>query len=475
MNEYEREIELYDYIEVLLKYKWVILVTTLFCGGLGRIMRPVETPPFYEADVVLIMKTPIQQGSAADVPVTTQSSGFYEALALADDLKQALSDSLDLNLSPRSMDGMLKVEVLDPGIRLTARAHDPDLPIRLVNSWAELFVERNGDLNSEEGNNYYDHVESQYRIARGRLDSTEVELYAFERANRIGFLKIKYAIMDTAATQIYQNLMSTDTNLHRAKLELLVAEESFSSLVPNYRRVSSSLNGQLPNRLSALASSWLEEQLKAAELNLIATTIASLERELAKYPPKLGAVPNPIYVVLANRLGENQIQYQVTSKLLDENPSSAWLDSTHDLNRFLLPVGHYKALKKSFEEVRFLILEKRILQSRFDSLQIKLIDTKDELASKQHNQQRLLRDRELYIGTVESFSKRVEEARIARAKSADDIRVLTRALEVRQLLGELGQQKSALAAGVGLLLSSILSFLIEYVRKAKARRSEAGS
>ena len=208
MNEYEREIELYDYIEVLLKYKWVILVTTLFCGGLSWIIRPGETPPLYEADVVLIMKSlPIQQGSstqAADVPVMTQSSGFYEALALADDLKQALSDSLDLNLSPRSMDGMLKVEVLDPGIRLTARAHDPDLPIRLVNSWAELFVERNGDLNSEEGNNYYDYVESQYRIARGRLDSTEVELYAFERANRIGFLKIKYAILDTAAPQGYR-------------------------------------------------------------------------------------------------------------------------------------------------------------------------------------------------------------------------------------------------------------------------------
>jgi uncharacterized protein involved in exopolysaccharide biosynthesis len=156
------------------------------------------------------------------------------------------------------------------------------------------------------------------------------------------------------------------------------------------------------------------------------------------------------------------------------------------LNRFLISVGHYKALKdtwtksagnvkRSFEEVRFLILQKRILQSRFDSLQIKLIDTKDELTSKQHNQRRLLRDQGLFIGTVVSFSKRVEEARIARAKSADDIRVLTRALEVRQLLGELGQQKSALAAGVGLLLSSILSFLIEYVRKAKARRSEAGS
>ena len=98
MNEYEREIELYDYIEVLLKYKWFILVATLFCGGLGWIMKPKAPPPLYEADAVLIIKNlSLQQGSStqtAGLPATTQSSGFYEALALADDLKQALIDSL---------------------------------------------------------------------------------------------------------------------------------------------------------------------------------------------------------------------------------------------------------------------------------------------------------------------------------------------------------------------------------------------
>ena len=35
MSQYEREIELYDYIEVLLTYKWFILAATLLCGGAG--------------------------------------------------------------------------------------------------------------------------------------------------------------------------------------------------------------------------------------------------------------------------------------------------------------------------------------------------------------------------------------------------------------------------------------------------------
>jgi len=82
---------------------------------------------------------------------------------------------------------------------------------------------------------------------------------------------------------------------------------------------------------------------------------------------------------------------------------------------------------------------------------------KKELSTKSQDQQRLLRDRELLSGTVTRFSKLVEEARIVREKAAGDIRVLTRALEVRQVSQEQGQQKAAIAAGVGFLLSSIIS------------------
>jgi len=74
----------------------------------------------------------------ADIPAVSQTSGFFSALALADDLKQALIDSLNLDMSLVSMDGLLQVQVLDPGIRLSARSHDRDLPIELVNTWAQF-------------------------------------------------------------------------------------------------------------------------------------------------------------------------------------------------------------------------------------------------------------------------------------------------------------------------------------------------
>ena len=47
MSQNEREIELYDYIEVLLKYKWFIVLITLICGASGWFLRADPPPPTY--------------------------------------------------------------------------------------------------------------------------------------------------------------------------------------------------------------------------------------------------------------------------------------------------------------------------------------------------------------------------------------------------------------------------------------------
>ena len=74
--------------------------------------------------------------------------------------------------------------------------------------------------------------------------------------------------------------------------------------------------------------------------------------------------------------------------------------------------------------------------------------------------------------TLDRLSTLVEEARVSRAKSANDIRILTQALEARRVTQGSTQQKTGVAAVAGLLLSALLSLLIEYVRKARALRAE---
>ena len=64
---------------------------------------------------------------------------------------------------------------------------------------------------------------------------------------------------------------------------------------------------------------------------------------------------------------------------------------------------------------------------------------------------------------------------MSRAKAANDIRVLTQALAVRSISQASLEHKSAIAAGLGLMISVILSLLIEYVRKARHNRATANA
>ena len=94
----------------------------------------------------------------------------------------------------------------------------------------------------------------------------------------------------------------------------------------------------------------------------------------------------------------------------------------------------------------------------------------DSLAVIMRDHQRLKRNREVLSTTLDRLSTLVEEARVSRARSASDIRILTQALEARRIAQD-STQKTGVAAGAGLLFSIFLSLLIEYVRKARALRA----
>ena len=54
MEEFEREVELIDYIEVLLKRKWFILLATLACMG-GGVLYNLIIPALYQASTLLFV------------------------------------------------------------------------------------------------------------------------------------------------------------------------------------------------------------------------------------------------------------------------------------------------------------------------------------------------------------------------------------------------------------------------------------
>jgi uncharacterized protein involved in exopolysaccharide biosynthesis len=543
MREYEREVELYDYIEVLLKYKWFILVATLVCGGIGWVLRPAPTPPLYEADAVLMIKSlpSTQTGGQAEIPTGSQTSGFYNSLALADDLKQALIDSLNLNMSVVAMDGILGVQVLDPGVRLTVQSNDPDLPIKLVNKWAQLFVERNGDLNGEVVGSYYDYVQSQYDTARTRLNTIESQLHQFEAKNSIEFLHLQRSILDSAAINIYREIADNNSELQETKLDSLLAQQNteiaegvlneineqtvgkvaLASIQTAQARIDSELAVRLAEydeknhiELVYKQQKFLEEKQNLAYIDTLQLQIANLEKEAKIHPAKIAGEPNPTLVELNSALARMRLEYATLKATTSETSdlSSEYSDLNfaqinqiidrrkeiivwysekkreakyeiidnnkklvdqlneardHALSQYL----HYKTTRDSIaNRLRIVKLKQQNRKDLLNAIKEDLDAVKDTLSNKMNEQQRLMRDQSVYSETVARFSKLLEEARIAREKAAGDIRILTRALQVRPIPQEQGRHKATVAAGVGFLLSCILSLLTEYIRKAQQRR-----
>ena len=503
MSQYEREIELYDYIEVLLKYKWFILAATLLCGGAGWHFRPVPAPPIYKADVVLMAKNLSPQPSGAtqaDLPTGAQTSGFFSALALADDLKQALIDSLGLSIPLTAMDGLLHVEVLDPGIRLSVSSHDQNLPIRLVNEWAKLFVERNRDVNVEEVGSYYDYVKGQYDVARSRLHSAENRIIAFETENSIDYLELQRTVLDSAVVATFKQRVSIEGTLQENKLKLqeinfdlssidsmLYKELTPDDLLSHNRRNSVTqvqLKGHLRRSLQLFDSRYdtetIKRRLRGTALDSLRQIISNLEREIESHTPMLNSVsngihstePNPTYVMLSDRLSALRPEYKFAINNITQ--VDAGNDSTIDFAGALDILQDRQDIINRhhiLEQLNLLSRKQEFYDKQVSTLRTSLDSMKKGLSTKIQDQQRLFRDRDLSSETVSHFSKILEETRIVREKTGGDMRVLTRALKVRQIPQAQGQQKATIAAGIGLLISTILSLLFAYVRKAKLNRA----
>jgi hypothetical protein len=472
MSDHEREIELYDYIEVLLKYKWVILLASLVCGATAWLLRPPPPAPLYEADVVLMIKDLSARSANADGQgaASPQSSGFYETLARDDGLKQALLDSLGLEMSLASLDRLLAVNMLDPGIKLSVRTGDADFSLRLVNQWAKLFVARNGDLNSEEGGLYYDLVENEYKTVKDRLDFVEDSLYIFESDNRMGFMKNQQAALDSSVSELHINIVEVERALLDTILDIRARDIRLRSMLPDFEPTYLRAMEELQELDTATSQEELytatREVLRRFDLDsdfhswvdaFVATEIPRLESEIATLPRELG--PNPVYVRLAE---------QLTAMRGERRGKTEQIASD-------FPIG-MPALRELYQQRRKLrialdfVVYRWVSKAQRLSLEQLQRSVGESLASKVRDHQRLQRNHALLSERLDRLSTVVEEARLSRARSANDMRILTQALEARRIAQDTAPHRTAVAAGAGLLVSALISLFVEYVRKARARR-----
>ena len=201
------EISLAEVLVILLKYKLLIIGVSLTCAFFVG-LHTATTPQKYEAETLILVSSGIvnskesDEASAqiAEVAFSTLEPSTYGILALSDELVVTLADTLFSKLSDEKIkalgitdvDAMISVlktgmrqELLQkkdikssssPLLRLQFVSDRIDLPLTVVNTWSELFLQRNQGLSSNVTDDFYQNVKLQYEQAKDNLERSEEEL-----------------------------------------------------------------------------------------------------------------------------------------------------------------------------------------------------------------------------------------------------------------------------------------------------------
>jgi capsular polysaccharide biosynthesis protein len=313
-QEYEREIELIDYIEVLLKRKKLIIIGTLVCvvvTGLYSIMQPRS----YQAESLVVVSPAItsagdgqqQGGEGGDAPppgmqlvVPSMAAQTYEVLAKSDELMYALADTLIKTLEPDLLEKLAGKEPSVPqlgyafseGLQVellkeTAKAKSPllvfryasgeeRLPVIVVNLWTELFLKRNQGLSSNVTKDFYEGVLEQYKQAKKNLEDKENELRAVDAGyHQLKFLTTEMGFKNTKLDSALKTYQRIQTDIEDKKREVIHVRRLLSSLEVEGEWIGYRvLNGDAPGEVdSAMRQDLLRlmHTLKKVEEDSIAT------------------------------------------------------------------------------------------------------------------------------------------------------------------------------------------------------------
>jgi capsular polysaccharide biosynthesis protein len=298
MEENEHEVELIDYIEVLLKHKWLIATVTVICG-LAVWISSLTSPRQYESQALVLVSQPIasthsagneETGAAGSViTVSGMAVRTYEALAKGEELMQSLRDTMlaqdDLELDVRRLLTETNIETIStllsaelvketegaesPLLAFGATSGVETLPVPLVNMWTKLFMERHRGLSSNFADSYYQWVEGQHATARENLETTEdllrelttsySDLSVLETA-----IGIKTGGLGTALVD-YQNLGAELETLER---ELIFIRSQLAQVEQAGEWLGYTAPGRLPQRSMMVGDTPRRRQLVVTRWNV---------------------------------------------------------------------------------------------------------------------------------------------------------------------------------------------------------------
>jgi len=197
------EINLMDYIQVIRKRKWLIIIGTLLCmvvaGVVSLFMQKV-----YEAKTYLMVTSPkynvefaSKEGSKISTPIFANiSAETFSKIILNEHTARTVIAKNGLDQPPQQYTagrllGQIKVEYPRNTNLILLKVQDTskDRAARIANSWADAFIERNEEVISKETTDTFNFVMGQLEKVKLSLKTSEEELERFQKTNKIELQK----------------------------------------------------------------------------------------------------------------------------------------------------------------------------------------------------------------------------------------------------------------------------------------------
>ena len=524
----EEEIDLREYINVLLKRKSIIILIFLIAVITAALVSYFYLNPVYEASTILMISKPKYQVEL-EPKIQTQftpevSLATYESLIKDREIEEEVIKKLNLDqppyeFTPNSLQEMIAIESLKNTnlIKLNLQAGEPKLAKDIANVWAALFIEKNKGLNLQESKEAQVFIEEQLKISDQNLSKIEEEIREFNEINNIDAMdkeiteKLKKIMEDESRLadvkitikkeeanieRIFQQLLQKRVECYQSKkadLELSIFKEK-----TNLFQIQKQLEEQ--DKIISLSKSIVEDQFYKQLIEKISESDSIALNELKLDNEEL----NPLFIGLKNKLNstilslknkeaENQklteiiafldIKLQEVNLSQDEQVQSAGIESLISIiDTTLFEIS--KVDISSFEDAVSRNLKQKLVD---DIILIKSLDAemlqlkenvneawkrinllKQELAQEKLTQSRLEREYDTAKGVYDVLSQKNEEVKIAVATESGMVKIASLAYEPEYPIKPNKKLNILIAGVLGLFVGIFVAFFLEFWQKGKS-------
>jgi len=402
----EEEIDLREYINVLLKRKGIIILIFLIAVITAALVSFFYLKPVYEASAIIAVSKPKIINSLIDEISIEDYKNLIKDVEIEEELMQKLNlDKPPTEVILYDLERMITIEIPKDTnlIKINLQAANPKLTKDIINIWATLFVEKNKKL-------YFDEVKKAKIGVEDKLKHAEQDFFEIEE-KMIEF-------NETYVKTIKDEINYKATKILSFKSRLIDIQLSLEKESAEKEQVSAALIEQ--DKILKLNKSIVDDQFFQQLISNI--TDANLKIANLTY---VSEVINPIYYNLAQQLISMNIE--INSLAAEENQLEK------NINDFNI------SLKGLREE----LTEKKLILSQLDR----------EYSAKE----------KLY----NIFYKQAEEIRLTETAEADLLKIVSLAYEPRALIKPNKKLNIAIAGVLGLFVGIFVAFFLEFWQKGK--------